>query len=71
MYIVTPEPISTAYFVYPSHQPARLYVHPLTVARQRLSKNVTAATNTKATLKELLDASIYMRSVSDQRKVGE
>jgi hypothetical protein len=40
-----------------------------TVARQRLGKNVTVATNTHATI-ELLDASFSVRSVSYQRKVG-
>jgi hypothetical protein len=40
------------------------------VAGQRLSKNVTAATNTQATMKELLDMSLSMRSVSYQRKIG-
>jgi hypothetical protein len=43
-----------------------LYVYPPIVARQRLGKNVTAATNTHATI-ELLDA-FYMRSVSYQGK---
>jgi hypothetical protein len=38
-------PISTANFINISH----MYVYPLIVARQRLSKKVTAATNTRAT----------------------
>jgi hypothetical protein len=42
MCIMTPEPISTAYFIYPSHQ----YVYSPTVVRQRLVKNVIASTNT-------------------------
>jgi hypothetical protein len=37
------------------------------IARQRLGKNVTAATNTHATI-ELLDASFPMRSVSYEGK---
>jgi hypothetical protein len=40
-----------------------LYVYPPIVARQQLGKNVTAATNTHATIGELLNASFYMRSV--------
>jgi hypothetical protein len=40
------------------------------VARQRLGKNVTAATNTH-TIEELLDVSFYMRTVSYQRRAGE
>jgi hypothetical protein len=43
---------------------------PPIVARQRLGKNVTAATNRHATIEELLDASSSMRSMSYQRKVG-
>jgi hypothetical protein len=69
MYIMAPEPIPMAYFINPSHQSMSLYVHPLIVARQLLSKNVTVATNTDATVEELLDASFSMRSVSYQRKV--
>jgi hypothetical protein len=46
MYIMTPKPISTAYFINSSHQFVGLYVYPLIVARQLLGKNVTAATNT-------------------------
>jgi hypothetical protein len=46
MYIMAPEPISTAYIINPSHQYVRPYVYPTIVARQRLGKSVTAATNT-------------------------
>jgi hypothetical protein len=38
MYIMAPEPISTAYFINPSHQSVCLYVYPLIVARQRLEQ---------------------------------
>jgi hypothetical protein len=41
------------------------------VARQRFGENVTAATNTHATIEELVDASSSMRSVSCQKKVGD
>jgi hypothetical protein len=68
MYIMAPELISTAYFTNPSHQSACLYVYPSIVARQRLIKNVTAATNTHTTIEELLESSFYMRSVSYQGK---
>jgi hypothetical protein len=70
MYIMEPEPILTAYFISPFHWPVCLYAFPPIVARQRLGKNSTAATNTHATIEELLDASFSMRSVSYQRKVG-
>jgi hypothetical protein len=43
MYIMTPESISTAYFINPSHQSVRLYVYPPVVARKWLGKNVIAA----------------------------
>jgi hypothetical protein len=62
---------SQRYFITPSHQSVRLYAYPPFVARQRLGKNVTAATNTHAKINELLDASFSMRSVSYQRRVGD
>jgi hypothetical protein len=73
MYIMTPESISMAYFINLSDQSLCLYVYEYTpiVARQRLGKNVTAATNTQASIEELLDASFSIRAVSYQRKVGD
>jgi hypothetical protein len=62
-YVMVPEPISTAYFIHPSHQSLCLYVYPYNVAGQMLGRNVTAATNTHSTIEELLDASFLMRSV--------
>jgi hypothetical protein len=38
MYIIAPEPISTAYFINLSHQSVCLYVYPFIIARQRLGK---------------------------------
>jgi hypothetical protein len=58
MYVMTPEPISMA------HHSVCLYLCPLTVARQRLGENVTAATNTRAKIEKLLDVPFSMRSVS-------
>jgi hypothetical protein len=55
------EPISTAYFINPSHQSVCLYVYPPLVAKQRLSKIVTAAMNTQATIEEFLDASFSIK----------
>jgi hypothetical protein len=57
------EPITTAYFINPSHQSVYLYVDPSIIARQRLGKNVNSAKNTHATIEELLVASFSMRSV--------
>jgi hypothetical protein len=71
MYIMAPEPISTAFLINPSHRFVSLYVYPTIVAKQRLRKTVAAATNTHATTEELLDASFSMRSVSRQRKVED
>jgi hypothetical protein len=64
----------------PSYQSVCLYVYPPIVARkrlgknplifawQRLGRNVTAVTNTQATMEELLDKSFLMRSVSYEGK---
>jgi hypothetical protein len=68
MYIMAPEPISMAYFIDPSHQSVCLYIYPSIVARQWLSKNVTAATNMHATIEELLVALFSVWSMSYQRK---
>jgi hypothetical protein len=46
-------------------------VSPYIVARQRLGKNITAATNTRATVEELLDTSFSMRPRVVSRKVGD
>jgi hypothetical protein len=59
--IMASEPISTAYFINPSHY-VSMCISP-TVARQRLGENVTAATNTHATI-VLLDVSSSVWSVS-------
>jgi hypothetical protein len=48
----------------PSFVRQRLRKNPLIVARQRLCKNVTAVTNTHATIEELLDASFSMSIMS-------
>jgi hypothetical protein len=40
--------------------------NPCIVAKQRLGKNFTATTKTYATVVELMDASLSMRSVSYQ-----
>jgi hypothetical protein len=45
----------------------RICVSPI-VARQRLGRNVTAVTNTHATIEELLDASFSMWPLSHQVK---
>jgi hypothetical protein len=45
-------------------------VYPPIIAKQWLSKSVTVATNTHATIEELLDTSFPMQSVLYQRKVG-
>jgi hypothetical protein len=45
MYIMAPEPISTAYFINPSNQSVRLFVYPPIVAKQQLGEHVPAATN--------------------------
>jgi hypothetical protein len=58
-YVMVPEPDSIAYFINSTY--------PI-IAGQRLDKNVTAATNTHATIEELLEALFCLRSVSCSRK---
>jgi hypothetical protein len=65
IHITVPEPISTAYSINPSYQSVCLYVHSPIAARQRLDKNVTAATNAHLTI-ELLDTSFSLWSLSCQ-----
>jgi hypothetical protein len=76
MYMTAVVPISTTYFINPSHRSVRLYVYRHVVARQRLGKKntllllgngsvKTLASNTQATI-ELLNASFSVRSVSYQ-----
>jgi hypothetical protein len=71
MNIMAPEPISTAYFIDPFHQPLCVYVYSSNIARQLHGKYFTAATNTHATIEKLLNASFLMRSVPYERKVGD
>jgi hypothetical protein len=66
MYTRAPEHISTVPFTNPSHLSVRLYKYSPIFARQRLGKNSTAATNTHATIEELLEASFYILLVSHQ-----
>jgi hypothetical protein len=70
-YIMAPEPSSTAFFINPPHQSVCLHGYPSIVARQRLGKNVTVTTNTRATIEELLNALFSMGSATYQRKVGD
>jgi hypothetical protein len=58
MFIIASDPISTAYFINPSHPSVCLYVYPLIIAGQRPGKNVTAVTLTHATIEDLLNASL-------------
>jgi hypothetical protein len=59
IYILAPEPISTAYFINPSHHSVSLYVYPLIFARQRLGKNVTAATNIHASIDRIVRRVVF------------
>jgi hypothetical protein len=69
-YITAPEPIKTAYAINPFHQCVSLCVYSLFVARRLLGKNIAAERNTHTTIEELLDASSSMRSMSNQKEVG-
>jgi hypothetical protein len=63
---MAPEPISTLYFINPSHQSACLYVWvPLSLLGNGwVKKNVTAATSTHATTEEMPDELLLVRVVS-------
>jgi hypothetical protein len=67
MYIMTLEPISAVYFINSSHQ----YVYSLSLLGNGSVRNITATTNTHATIEVLLDASLSMWSVSLSRKPGD
>jgi hypothetical protein len=69
MYIVAPEPISTAYFINRPHQSLSIGVSHI-VARQRLGKYVTSVTNTHATIRELLRGVVFYAVHVVSRKVG-
>jgi hypothetical protein len=47
VYTMALEPISATHIINPSHRSVRVYVYPTIVARQRLDKDVTTATNTR------------------------
>lgn len=64
MYNMAPDPISPAYFINPFHQCACLYACASFVASQRLGTNISDATNTHATIEELLNTSLFMWSMS-------
>jgi hypothetical protein len=68
-YITAPGPINGILHKYPPS--VCVPVHSPISARQQLSKNITAATNTHATIEELLDASFSVQFVLYQRKVGD
>jgi hypothetical protein len=78
---MAPEPISTAYFINPSHQSVCMCILP-TVARQRLGRHVPMATNTRnsrrivggfvfctvlVVSKESLRVCLYLPTVARQR----
>jgi hypothetical protein len=63
MYIMAPEPISTAYFVNPSHHSICIYMYHIFVPRQRLVKKVTVAKNIHTSL------SVAVRIVSKERRL--
>jgi hypothetical protein len=74
-YITAPEPISTACFINSSCQSVCVYVylsldkHPLSLLGNGSAKEkVAAATNTHATIEELLDSALSMLFVSYKGK---
>jgi hypothetical protein len=71
MYIMAPELILIEYLINPFSQSVCLYIYFFMAARQLLSENVTAATNTYAEIEEFSDEMFSIRSVSYERKVGD
>jgi hypothetical protein len=67
MRIITLEPVLRAYFTNRSHQSVSIHVSPI-VARERLGKNVTAATNTHARIVERV---VSFAVLVVLRKVGD
>jgi hypothetical protein len=65
------EPISTTYFINPSHQSVCLWVYPLIVARERLGIYVSEATNTQATIEDLLELFVFYEVRVLSKKLGE
>jgi hypothetical protein len=64
MYIMAPQPISTAYFTNLSRQSVCLYVYPLPLLDN-------GSVNMFPQQEELLEESFCLRSVSYQRKVSD
>jgi hypothetical protein len=69
LHIITPEPVSTVYFINLSIPPINLCVcvYSPIVTKKRLGNTVTAATSTHAKTEESFDASFSMRSVWYQK----
>jgi hypothetical protein len=67
----SPEAISKAYFINTSNHSVCLHVYHPIFAGQRFGKLVTATRNTHTVIKELLEASFSIRSMTYQRKIGD
>jgi hypothetical protein len=63
IYVIALEPISTPYFINPSHQSVCLYAYPLIVARPWLGRKITTAA-----IEEFLGASFSMGPVMYQSR---
>jgi hypothetical protein len=68
--IMAPDLNSMVYLINPSHQSVCICI-PLPLLGNGLVKKIIVATNTYATIEELLDQWFSMRSVSYQRKQGD
>jgi hypothetical protein len=69
MYIMAPEPISTAYFINPSRQSVCMYVYPRVSLLGNGSIDTFQWQRIQATVGGLLEASFSIRSVSYQMRV--
>jgi hypothetical protein len=68
VYIMATEPISTAYFISPSHQSVCLYAYSSDFATQRVDKHIPATKNTRNN-RTILDESSTMQYAFYQRRV--
>jgi hypothetical protein len=70
MHVIASEPISTVYFIDPSHQPVCLYVIPLSLLGNG-SVKLHRGNEKNQQIEEMLDASYSMRPIPHRRKVGD
>jgi hypothetical protein len=71
IHLLMPEPISTAFFINPSHQPGCLYVYPLLLLGNGSVKTLPQQWIYIKTIDVLFEASFSIRSVLYERKLSD